>query len=71
MYSDYRKRNNKVKQLSAQLRQFSKAQIYNNFSTLLQHGKWAIKLTWVTDRKLLLGLIAANAVQSIYFDPCR
>jgi len=31
----------------------------------LQHGKWALKLTWLTDSRLLLGLIGSNAIQSI------
>ncbi|MBW2193073.1 MAG: ABC transporter ATP-binding protein, partial [Deltaproteobacteria bacterium] len=54
-----------MKQLSAQIRQFSKDKIYDNFLTLLHNGKWALKLTWLTEKRLLLGLIGANAVQSI------
>ncbi len=54
-----------MKQLSAHIRRFSKAQIYDNFFTLLKNGKWALKLTWFTEKRLLLGLIGTNVVQSI------
>ncbi|MCP4622543.1 MAG: ABC transporter ATP-binding protein [bacterium] len=54
-----------MKQLSAHIQQFSKDKIYDNFLTLLRNGKWALKLTWLAEKRLLLGLIGANVVQSI------
>lgn len=54
-----------MKYLSAQIREFPKEKIYRNFLTLLHNGQWALKLTWLTEKRLLLGLIGVNAVQSV------
>jgi len=39
--------------------------IFANFRDLYRNGRWALVETWATDRKLLVGLIGSNLVQSV------
>jgi ATP-binding cassette subfamily B protein len=39
--------------------------ILANFRDLYQNGRWALVQTWATDRKLLVGLVGGNLVQSV------
>ena len=47
------------------LHEFKIKPIYSNFNVLLKNAGWAIALTWNTNWKILLGVIAANLIQSV------
>jgi len=47
------------------MRFISLASFYTNFRTFWQNARWAIRLTWATNRTLLLGIIGSHIIQSV------